>query len=97
MKKGGTGTRAARTANFATRLLLIALTQCSAMGPFEGPQPSPDTHALCYNRWSTSPQNLHALAVTACSGSAPRFVSQSLNLSACPLLVPMQVSFACGG
>ncbi|HUZ75048.1 MAG TPA: hypothetical protein VMU87_18850 [Stellaceae bacterium] len=76
----------------ATRLLLVGLVQCSA---FEGPQPSPDAHSLCYNRLSTSAERLRALAATVCNGGTPRYLAQGLDLSACPLLVPMRVSFAC--
>ncbi len=88
------GIRAAtgRCSKVATRLLLVVLAQCSA---YEGPQPSPDAHSLCYNRLSTSAEGLRKLAVTTCNGGMPRFLAQGVDLSACPLLVPMRLSFAC--
>lgn len=76
-------------------LPLLALAQCSALGPFEGPQPNAEQHSLCYNRASATPEQLHALAVQACGGRAPQFVNHLIDLSACPILVPVRVSFAC--
>jgi hypothetical protein len=79
----------------AALLSLLTLAQCSELGPFEGPQPSAEQHSLCYNRASASPEQLHALAVQACGGKAPQFVDHTIDLSACPILVPVRVSFAC--
>jgi hypothetical protein len=84
----------AQGGKIAVRFLLMALVQCSA---FEGPAPSTQTHSLCYNRMSTSREQLRALAATTCNGGTPHYLAQSLDLSACPLLVPMRLNFACGG
>jgi hypothetical protein len=75
---------------------LLILANCSSLGAFEGPQASDDQHTLCYNRVETTPDQLHALATEACNGTAPRFLSQGSDFSACPLLVPMRLAFACG-
>ena len=85
----------ARRMRRAATLLLLGLAQCSELGPFEGPAPSAELHSLCYTRAAASPEQLHTLATQACSGAEPRFVLQQVDLSACPLLVPMRVSFAC--
>ena len=79
-------------------VLMIALVQCSSLGPFEGPDPqgAGDAHTLCYNRASTTPQQLHATAVAACGTGEPHFLEQNLDYSACPLLVPERLSFTCG-
>jgi hypothetical protein len=79
----------------AGALLLLGLAQCTTIAPFEGPQPAADEHALCYNSHATTPEQLHALAAQACGGSEPRFLAQQTNLSDCPLLVPILVSFGC--
>jgi hypothetical protein len=80
----------------AAALLLLGLTQCSSLGPFEGPQLAGQQHTLCYNRAAASPEELQTLATQACGGAAPRLLDQTIDWSACPLLVPMRVSFACG-
>ena len=87
-------TRASRMRRISI-LALLALAQCSELGPYEGPAPSADLHSLCYNRASATPEQLHTLATQACGGAEPRFVVQEMDLSACPLLIPMRVSFAC--
>jgi len=79
----------------AAPLLLLALAQCTSLGPFEGPQLAAEQHTLCYNRAASTPEQLHTLATQACGGSAPRLIEQVMDLSACPILVPMRVSFAC--
>jgi hypothetical protein len=87
----------ARHLRRAAVLLLLGLAQCSELGPYEGPAPSADLHSLCYNRVSATPDQLHTVATQACSGAEPRFVLQQMDLTACPLLIPMRVSFACAG
>lgn len=72
--------------------LLLALAGCAA---FEGPQPSATEHTICYTRFETSVDQLHTLAQQACNGSEPKFLSESMDLSACPLLVPERVHFSC--
>ena len=75
--------------------LLLALAQCSSLDAFEGPQPSAGTHSLCYNGMATDDARLHVLAKQACSGAVARLVDRSLDMSACPILMPMRLSFAC--
>lgn len=75
---------------------LLGLAHCSSMGPFEGPQPNADDHALCYNRATADLDQLHRLAKEACGGAEPRVLNQGMELSACPLLVPERLVFACG-
>jgi len=87
--------RRGRRPRRAAVLFLLGLAQCSELGPFEGPAPSADLHSLCYTRGAATPDQLTTLATQACGGASPRFVGQELDLSACPLLVPMRVSFAC--
>jgi hypothetical protein len=79
----------------AASLLLLALAQCSSFAPFEGPQLADRQHTLCYNRAAASPEQLHTLATQACGGAAPQLLDQAIDLSACPILVPVRVSFAC--
>jgi len=74
---------------------LLALVQCSELGPFEGPQPTAEEHTICYNRASATPDQLHTLARQACGGKQPQFVDHTIDLSACPILVPVRVSFDC--
>jgi hypothetical protein len=80
----------------AAVVALLILANCSSLGAFEGPQASDDEHTLCYNRAETTPDQLHALATEACAGTTPRFLRQDADFSACPLLVPMRLAFACG-
>ncbi|MGH7122619.1 MAG: hypothetical protein ACREFP_27115 [Acetobacteraceae bacterium] len=84
-----------RTMRLLAPFLVIALARCSALGPFEGPQPTADTHSLCYNSRSTTPDQLKTLARSACNGSAPQFIAQHFDIAACPLLVPMRLTFTC--
>jgi hypothetical protein len=80
----------------AAALLLLTLAQCSEFAPFEGPQPAAAQHSLCYNRANATPEQLRALASQACGGTEPRLLEQVMDFGACPILVPMRVSFACG-
>jgi hypothetical protein len=77
-------------------MVLAALSACTSLGPFEGPQPSADEHALCYSRAATTPDQLHTTARAACGGGEVQFLKQETDLSACPLLVPMRLHFTCG-
>lgn len=72
--------------------LVLALAGC---GAFEGPQPSASEHTICYTRTQTSLDQLHDLAKQACNGAEPHFVGESMDLSACPLLVPERAHFTC--
>lgn len=81
---------AGRTA--VSALLALALCGCAA---FEGPQLSASEHSICYTRLETGLDQLHALARQACDGGTPRFIGESLDFSACPLLVPERARFAC--
>lgn len=81
----------------ATLLATLILANCSNLNAYEGPQASDDEHTLCYNRIETTPDQLHALAAEACNGAPPRMLRQGADFSACPLLVPMRLAFACGG
>jgi hypothetical protein len=88
---------AAGTARLGPAAILLAvLTACASLGPFEGPQPSADEHALCYTSAATTPDQLHATARAACGGGDAQVVKQETNLSACPLLTPMRLYFTCG-
>ena len=82
--------------NIPAGILLALLCACTSLGPFEGPQPSADEHALCYSKAATTPDQLHATARAACGGGEAHVVKQETNLSACPLLVPMRLYFTCG-
>lgn len=84
-----------RGRRIAAALALLTLTQCTNLAPFEGPQPSADAHSICYNRAATNEAAVRRLAAAACNGGAPRLLAQGFDLSDCPLLVPMQLSFTC--
>jgi hypothetical protein len=77
-------------------ILLAVLAACTSLGPFEGPQPNADEHALCYTKAATTPDQLHATASAACGGGDSHVVKQETDLSACPLLQPMRLFFTCG-
>lgn len=77
-----------------TLALAAALSGC---GAFEGPQPSATEHSLCYTSTATGADELRNLAKEACGGSAPQFLKQGMDLSACPLLVPERAYFSCAG
>jgi len=77
-------------------LAVAALTACTSLGPFEGPQPRADEHALCYTRAAATPDQLHTTARTACGGGEVHFLKQETDLSACPLLTPVRLYFTCG-
>ncbi len=72
--------------------LLLGLCGC---GAFEAPQAGEEEHTLCYTRLATSPDQLHTLAKTSCSGAEPRYDKQATDVSACPLLVPERLYFSC--
>jgi hypothetical protein len=77
-------------------LAVPILSACTSLGPFEGPQPSADEHALCYTRLATTPEQLQTTARNACGGGEPHVVKQASDFSACPLLTPMRLYFTCG-
>jgi hypothetical protein len=77
-------------------LVAPILSACTSLGPFEGPQPSADEHALCYTSAATTPDQLHITARDVCGGSEAHVVKQETDLSACPLLTPMRLYFTCG-
>ena len=74
--------------------LLLSLAGCAA---FEGPQPSETVHTLCYTRLESSAEQVRTLAQQACTGAAPAYIGQEMDLSACPILVPERLYFNCGG
>jgi hypothetical protein len=58
--------------------------------------PSAQQVAICYNRIWNSAEAVRSAAVQACGAkSAPRIVSQEMDLNACPLLTPTHAVFAC--
>jgi hypothetical protein len=72
--------------------LALGLTACAA---FEGPLVGEDEHTICYSRLETTPDQLRTLATEACGGADPRFDKQAMDISACPVLVPQRIYFAC--
>jgi hypothetical protein len=76
-------------------ILLLGLSHCTSIGPFEGPQPSADLHAICYTKMSATPEALHELAVQICGGGEPQVKEQGVDIASCPLLVPIRLSFSC--
>jgi len=76
-------------------MILLGLAQCSAVAPFEGPQPDSDTHSICYTRLAASAEEVRKLAREICQGGEPQLTRQRVDLSVCPLLVPVRVSFSC--
>jgi hypothetical protein len=76
-------------------ILLLGLGQCTSIGPFEGPQPSGDLHAICYTKLAATPEALHELAVQICGGGEPQVKEQGVNIASCPVLVPVRLSFSC--
>jgi hypothetical protein len=75
---------------------LGALLLLGGCGGFEGPQASDNVHTLCYTRLSTGADEVRTLAKQACNGAAPQFRGQHMDLSACPILTPERIYFACG-
>ena len=76
-------------------LLCLGAAHCTTVAPFEGPQPDADTHSICYTRLASSATEVRALAQQICSGGEPQLTKQGIDLSVCPLLVPVRVSFSC--
>jgi hypothetical protein len=74
--------------------LALGLAGCAA---FEGPQPNDAVHTLCYTRLETSAEQVRTLAKEACNGVPPAYLTQEMDLSACPMLVPERLYFRCGG
>jgi hypothetical protein len=78
------------------RWLALALAATlSGCGAFQGPDASTNEHTLCYTRLSSSPAQLQTLAKDACSGTAPHFDKEAMDIGACPLLTPERVYFGC--
>ena len=85
-------------------ILFLALSACgldslapSEAVPAAAPKRDARQHvAFCYTSETTTPRQLQDLARAACgAGFAPRFVASEYSLSACPLLQPARVTFAC--
>jgi hypothetical protein len=85
-------------------VLLAALTGCavdllapSEARPLPGAKNDPRPRiAYCYNRADSTPRQLMTLARGTCgTGTTPRFVDDAINPSACPVLLPSRVTFAC--
>lgn len=52
--------------------------------------------SVCYSRLAASPDQVKAVAAEECGkGETPRLVDQGVDLSACPLLVPIRATFSC--
>jgi hypothetical protein len=83
-------------------IVLLAACDASDLPPFEtAPLAASAGDAtprvgFCYNRDTATPTEILALARKACSpGTSPRFVSNRLSPTACPILTPSRVTFAC--
>lgn len=76
-------------------LLCLGAAQCTTVAAFEGPQPDADTHSICYTRLASSAAEVQTLARQICTGGEPKLTKQGVDLSVCPLLVPVRVSFSC--
>jgi hypothetical protein len=88
--------------------LLVSVAQLAACGsmvaPFEGvPSVYPpegigydvERVSVCYNKLFTTPEEVHAVAVEACSpNTEPQFIGQDLRLD-CPLMTPVRANFVC--
>ena len=77
-------------------------TDVTPTPPVAAPPPASATQtpvqriAICYSRLWNSADAVHSAAAQACGKSAPRLVSQSTDLDACPALTPTHAVFACG-
>jgi len=54
-----------------------------------------DNVAICYNKSSTTPQDLLALAESACTKFGKTAVFKKQDIFECPLLTPAQAHFSC--
>lgn len=95
----------------AKRHYLIAIALLASLGgcgtgflaPFDAEPRAPPKGAseeftrvgICYNRETTTPQEIAALARANCGpGTTPHLIGQDF-LASCPLLTPMRATFAC--
>lgn len=81
--------------------LLLTLAGCSQLAPTEAAPDSPGAGTatnvgVCYSSSASTPAQVTALATDECPvGTKARLVSQGWNLDACPVLTPVQATFAC--
>lgn len=81
--------------------LILALAGCSQLAPTEAAPTTTGTSGttnvgVCYSSAASTPAQVTALATDECPvGMKARLVSQEWNLDACPVLTPVQATFAC--
>lgn len=84
-------------------------TQTPNLGPGGQPQQTPQEMvasagaspadapvSICYSRLSTQPTQVAALAAEECNkGETAKLVDQGVDLTACPLFIPVRATFSC--
>jgi len=86
--------------------VLLGLAQCSGwLPPFETVPPTATSGgdsdavrvAVCYNRFTASPEQLLDVATASCGPGAtpPKPLGRDVTLNFCPLLTPSRATFAC--
>jgi len=61
-----------------------------------GASPADAPVSICYSRLSTQPAQVAALAAEECNkGETPKLVDQGVDLTACPLFIPVRATFSC--
>lgn len=89
-----------RTAPLAA-VLILALAGCSQLAPTEAAPATAGTSGttnvgVCYSSAASTPSQVTALATDECpAGMKAQLVDQDWNLTACPVLTPVQATFAC--
>ncbi|MGH6990488.1 MAG: hypothetical protein ACREE3_11385 [Stellaceae bacterium] len=52
--------------------------------------------SVCYSRLASAPDQVKAVAASECGkGTTPKLVDQGMDLTACPVLIPVRATFSC--
>jgi hypothetical protein len=61
-----------------------------------GGSPADAPVSVCYSRLASSPAQVAAVAASECGkGETPLLVDQGIDLTACPVMIPIRATFRC--
>lgn len=73
-----------------------ALTTPQLLVTQAGQNPANAPVSVCYSRLAAGPDQVTAVAASECGkGETPKLVDQGVDLTACPLLIPIRATFSC--